>query len=137
MANERRSAPRRILAKPPITSSAKPRNISKWVKYLNQTLDLWGDQAEVLFASHMWPLWSNAEIVRHIESYRDAFKFIHDRLLHLANAGHTLPELGDVVQLPAELAKAEPRADIMARSVAMPGRSITSISAIFQGTRLN
>jgi alkyl sulfatase BDS1-like metallo-beta-lactamase superfamily hydrolase len=84
---------------------AKTRDTSKWVKYLDQTLDMWGDDAEVLFAPHMWPMWGNAEIKQHIENYRNAFKFIHDRALHLANSGYTMPEIGDMVHLPPELAK--------------------------------
>ncbi|MBW9054539.1 alkyl/aryl-sulfatase [Rhizobium mesosinicum] len=83
---------------------AKTRDISKWVKYLNQTLDMWGDQAEVLYAPHQWPVWGNAEINDHIEKYRDVFKFIHDRSLHLANSGYTMPEIGTMVELPPELA---------------------------------
>ncbi|MBH5367275.1 MBL fold metallo-hydrolase [Bradyrhizobium sp. CNPSo 4016] len=82
---------------------AKTRDSSKWVSYLNQTLEMWGDQAEVLFAPHHWPLWGNANIRKHIEDYRDAFKFIHDRSLHLANAGYTMPEIGEMVKLPPEL----------------------------------
>lgn len=82
---------------------AKTRDSSKWVRYLNETLDLWGDKAEVLFAPHHWPTWGNAAIRRHIENYRDAFKFIHDRSLHLANAGYTMPEIGELVKLPPEL----------------------------------
>jgi alkyl sulfatase BDS1-like metallo-beta-lactamase superfamily hydrolase len=84
---------------------AKTRDSSKWVKYLNQTLEMWGDAAEVLYAPHHWPMWGNAAIRRHIENYRDVFKFIHDRALHLANAGHTMPEIGDMVQLPPALDK--------------------------------
>lgn len=82
---------------------AKTRDSSKWVKYLNETLAMWGDKAEVLFAPHHWPMWENARIRRHIENYRDAFKFIHDRSLHLANAGYTMPEIGELVKLPPEL----------------------------------
>lgn len=84
---------------------AKTRDVSKWVKYLNQTLDMWGNDAEVLYAPHMWPVWGNAEIRAHIENYRDAFKFIHDRALHLANSGHTMPEIGEMVRMSPELAK--------------------------------
>ncbi len=84
---------------------AKTRDTARWVKYLNQTLDMWGDKAEVLYAPHHWPIWGNAQIVEHIENYRDAFKFIHDRSMHLANDGYTMPQLGDMVKLPPVLAK--------------------------------
>jgi alkyl sulfatase BDS1-like metallo-beta-lactamase superfamily hydrolase len=84
---------------------AKTRDTARWVKYLNQTLDMWGDKAEVLYAPHHWPIWDKARIVEHIENYRDAFKFIHDRSMHLANSGYTMPQLGDMVKLPPVLAK--------------------------------
>ena len=66
---------------------------------------MWGDQVEALYAPHHWPMWGNAAIRQHIESYRDAFKYIHDRTLHLANAGYTMPEIGELVQYPPELAR--------------------------------
>jgi len=84
---------------------AKTRDISKWVKYLNQTLDMWGKEAKILYAPHHWPIWGNAAIVEHIENYRDAFKYIHDRSLHLANSGYSLPQIGEMVKLPPTLAK--------------------------------
>jgi alkyl sulfatase BDS1-like metallo-beta-lactamase superfamily hydrolase len=84
---------------------AKTRDISKWVKYLNQTLDMWGDKADVLYAPHHWPIWGRDNIRQHIENYRDAFKYIHDRSLWLANSGNTMPEIGELVQMPPELAK--------------------------------
>jgi alkyl sulfatase BDS1-like metallo-beta-lactamase superfamily hydrolase len=84
---------------------AKTRDISKWVKYLNQTLDLWGGKAEVLYAPHHWPISGKGAIVEHIENYRDAFKYIHDRSLHFANSGYSLPQIGDMVKLPKALAE--------------------------------
>jgi len=53
---------------------AKTRDSSKWVRYLNQTLEMWGDHAEVLYPPHHWPVWGNSAIRRRIESHRDAFK---------------------------------------------------------------
>jgi alkyl sulfatase BDS1-like metallo-beta-lactamase superfamily hydrolase len=52
-----------------------------------------------------WPVWDNAKIRKHIETYRDSFKFIHDRSLHLANQGYTMPEIGEMVVLPDALQK--------------------------------
>lgn len=36
-------------------------------------------------------------------NYRDAFKFIQDRSLHLANTGYTMPEIGYFSENPADL----------------------------------
>jgi alkyl sulfatase BDS1-like metallo-beta-lactamase superfamily hydrolase len=84
---------------------AKTRDVTKWVGYLNDTLDKWGDKAEVLYAPHSWPKWGNEHVVRHIENYRDAFRYIHDQSLRLANEGYTMSEIAEMVRLPPALAK--------------------------------
>lgn len=83
---------------------AKTRDVSKWAKYLNETLDMWGNQAEVLFMPHTWPVWGNQHINNYIGKYRDTIKYIHDQTLHLANQGYTMNEIGDAVKLPPALA---------------------------------
>lgn len=83
---------------------AKTRDTSKWTSYLNQTLDLWGSQAEVLFMPHTWPVWGNQYINDYIGKYRDTIKYIHDQTLHLANQGYTMNEIGNMVKLPPALA---------------------------------
>lgn len=84
---------------------AKNRDVFKWVGYLNETLDMWGDEAEILYMPHTWPVFGNKNIVEHIEKYRDAFKYIHDRTLYLANQGYTMNDIGNMVSLPDALAK--------------------------------
>lgn len=83
---------------------AKTRDSSKWASYLNETLDMWGTQAEVLFMPHTWPVWGNEHINDYIGKYRDTIKYIHDQTLHLANQGYTLNEVGEKVKLPPSLA---------------------------------
>ncbi len=83
---------------------AKTRDTSKWASYLNETLDMWGSQAEVLFMPHTWPVWGNEHINDYIGKYRDTIKYIHDQTLHLANQGYTLNEVGDMIKLPPALA---------------------------------
>ena len=83
---------------------AKTRDTGKWASYLNETLDKWGGQAEVLFMPHTWPVWGNQQINDYIGKYRDTIKYIHDQTLHLANQGYTLNEIGDKVKLPTPLA---------------------------------
>ncbi|MGB7159720.1 MAG: alkyl sulfatase dimerization domain-containing protein [Tepidisphaeraceae bacterium] len=83
---------------------AKTRDSRKWVTYLDQALDMWGKDMQVMFAPHHWPTWGNKECVVSIEKYRDVFKYIHDQSLHLANKGYTMLEIGEMVKLPPELA---------------------------------
>ncbi|UQZ90196.1 hypothetical protein C4J81_13695 [Deltaproteobacteria bacterium Smac51] len=84
---------------------AKTRDVAKWVGYLNETLDQWGSEAEILYMPHTWPVFGNQRINEHIEKYRDTFKFIHDQTLHLANQGYTMNNIGNMIELPAALAK--------------------------------
>jgi alkyl sulfatase BDS1-like metallo-beta-lactamase superfamily hydrolase len=83
---------------------AKTRDSSKWVGYLSQAIDMWGKDWEVMFAPHHWPTWGNARITTAVEKYRDAFKYIHDQALHLANQGYTMIEIAEKLKLPPELA---------------------------------
>lgn len=82
---------------------AKTRDTSKWTDYLNETLDMWGSQAEVLFMPHTWPVWGNQHINDYIGKYRDTIKYIHDQTLHLANQGYTMNEIGNMIKLPPAL----------------------------------
>ncbi|WP_434660595.1 alkyl/aryl-sulfatase [Klebsiella sp. MISC125] len=84
---------------------AKTRDTNKWTAYLNQTLDMWGSQAEVLFMPHTWPVWGNQHINDYVGKYRDTIKYIHDQTLHLANQGYTMNEIGNMIKLPPELEK--------------------------------
>lgn len=82
---------------------AKTRDTDKWSEYLNQTLDMWGSKAEVLFMPHTWPVWGNKQINNYIDKYRDTIKYIHDQTLYLANQGYTMNEIGNMLKLPKNL----------------------------------
>ena len=84
---------------------AKTRDTAKWTNYLNETLDKWGSQAEVLFMPHTWPVWGNQHINDYIGKYRDTIRYIHDQTLHLANQGYTMNEIGNMIHLPETLDK--------------------------------
>ena len=84
---------------------AKTRDSRKWVTYLDEALQMWGKDMQVMFAPHHWPMWDNARIVDAIEKYRDTFKFIHDQSLHMANQGYTMLEIAEQLKLPPELEK--------------------------------
>jgi len=82
---------------------AKTRDSRKWAAYLTETLERWGDKAEVLFAPHNWSVLGNARIVDHIKKYRDTFKYVHDQSLRMANQGYTMLEIGERIELPPTL----------------------------------
>jgi alkyl sulfatase BDS1-like metallo-beta-lactamase superfamily hydrolase len=39
------------------------RDSLKWANYLNETIDLYGNDVEVKFQSHHWPVWGNAKVI--------------------------------------------------------------------------
>jgi len=83
---------------------AKVRDALRWSRYLDETLALFGD-AEVLFASHHWPTWGNAAIRDYLKKQRDAYKFLHDQTLRLANRGLTPNEIAEQLEFPPSLAR--------------------------------
>jgi alkyl sulfatase BDS1-like metallo-beta-lactamase superfamily hydrolase len=81
---------------------AKVRDALRWSAYIDEAIDLFGD-AEIMFASHHWPMWGNERIVDYLEKQRDTYKFIHDQTLRLANAGLTPREIAERIELPEAL----------------------------------
>lgn len=114
---------------------AKTRDTSKWTEYLNETLDMWGSKAEVLFMPHTWPVWGNQHINDYIGKYRDTIKYIHDQTLHLANQGYTMNEIGDMIKLPKNLENNWASRATTVQSAITPELSITIISVITMATR--
>ena len=82
---------------------ARTRDARNFARYLDETLERWGDEADVHYGPHTWPVWGNANLVAFIESQRDTYKYIHDQALRLANMGYTPLEAAEVIELPEEL----------------------------------
>ncbi|MDF3310547.1 alkyl sulfatase dimerization domain-containing protein [Rhodococcus sp. T2V] len=82
---------------------ARTRDARNFARYLDETLERWGDLAQVHHGPHTWPVWGNANIAAFIESQRDTYKYIHDQSLRLANKGYTPLEAAEVIELPDEL----------------------------------
>lgn len=84
---------------------AQVRNGLVWSKFLNQTIELFGPQMEVEFASHHWPMWGNGRVLEFLRNQRDLYKFIHDRSVNLMNQGYVGTEIADMIELPPELSR--------------------------------
>lgn len=83
---------------------AQVRDAKAWSFYIDEAIDLFADQSEVLFASHHWPRWGKADQIAFLEQQSDLYKFIHDQTLRLANHGLTPLEIAEQVKLPPSLA---------------------------------
>lgn len=76
-----------------------------WSKYLNEALKMWGDDVQVMYAMHHWPVWGNKEVKDQLSSQRDMYRYINDETLRLANKGYTMTEIAEQVKLPKGIAQ--------------------------------
>ena len=81
------------------------RDAKAWADYLTESIRLFGDKSEVMFAAHGIPRFGQGEIVAFLSSHRDAYKFLHDQTVRLMNSGLTSSEIAEVLELPQVLAK--------------------------------
>jgi alkyl sulfatase BDS1-like metallo-beta-lactamase superfamily hydrolase len=75
-----------------------------WARYLDQAVELFGRDTDVLFSGHHWPCWGAERIVDYLEKQRDLYTYLHDQTLRLLNRGHTGPEIAELIELPPSLA---------------------------------
>jgi len=82
---------------------AAVRDALNWSKEINNTLWKFGQEAEVMFASHSWPRWGNDRIQEVLRTQRDAYANLNNQALHYANQGVTINEIHNVYQVPKGL----------------------------------
>ncbi|MFN3744419.1 MAG: alkyl/aryl-sulfatase [Hyphomicrobiaceae bacterium] len=82
---------------------AQARNSLDWSKYIQEAIDLWGDEAEVLCGQHHWPVWSRNRVVGHLEAQRDLYRYAHDQTVRLMNHGLKPAEIAEQIGTPRSL----------------------------------
>jgi alkyl sulfatase BDS1-like metallo-beta-lactamase superfamily hydrolase len=75
-----------------------------WAHYLDEAVELFGAESDVLFSGHNWPCWSGERIVEYLEKQSDLYRYLHDQTLRLLNKGLTGPEIAEEIELPPSLA---------------------------------
>ncbi|MGF1754419.1 MBL fold metallo-hydrolase [Vibrio makurazakiensis] len=76
---------------------AKVRDALKWSKDINEMINAWGDDIDVLFGSHSSPIWGHEDVNDFMKMQRDNYGFVHNQTLRLANNGVVLQDIGDAV----------------------------------------
>jgi alkyl sulfatase BDS1-like metallo-beta-lactamase superfamily hydrolase len=79
------------------------RDALEWSKQINQALYLFGQEAEVMFASHSWPRWGNDRVQEVMRGQRDMYGHLNNQVLHLANQGVTINQMHNVYEVPESL----------------------------------
>jgi alkyl sulfatase BDS1-like metallo-beta-lactamase superfamily hydrolase len=77
-----------------------------WAHYLTETIDLFGGEVDVVFASHHWPTWGNERVVEFLGIQRDLYAYLHDQTLRLINQGLVGSEIAEEITLPPALENA-------------------------------
>ncbi|HEX3078478.1 MAG TPA: alkyl sulfatase dimerization domain-containing protein [Lachnospiraceae bacterium] len=101
---------------------AQVRDGSAWARYLVQSAELYGEEAEVIFQSHNWPHWRNVTRVfseysgggkeaedRNLKDFildtASMYKYINDQTLLYMNEGYKMNEAADLLNIPKQLQK--------------------------------
>jgi alkyl sulfatase BDS1-like metallo-beta-lactamase superfamily hydrolase len=81
------------------------RDAKAWADYLTESIRLFADKSDAMFAAHGIPRFGSAEIRNFLSSHRDAYKFLHDQAVRLMNNGLTATEIAEELALPGILAR--------------------------------
>jgi alkyl sulfatase BDS1-like metallo-beta-lactamase superfamily hydrolase len=84
---------------------AQVRDARNWAAYLTETIGLWGDRLDVVFASHHWPTWGRERAVDFLSMQRDMYAYLHDQTLRLMNQGLVGAEIAEQMEMPPALAR--------------------------------
>ncbi len=82
---------------------AQVRDPLNWSRYIAEALYRFGQEAEVMFASHHWPRWGNERVQEILRGQRDLYANMNNQVLHLANQGVTINEIHNVYEVPKSL----------------------------------
>lgn len=82
---------------------AMARDALGWTRYINEALDFWSNDVEVLVGQHHWPVWGNIRVLSYLKQQRDLYKSAHDQTLRLMNHGLTPAEIAESIETPKSL----------------------------------
>jgi alkyl sulfatase BDS1-like metallo-beta-lactamase superfamily hydrolase len=82
---------------------AQVRDALRWSKYISESLYMFGQEAEVMLASHHWPRWGNERIQEVLRDQRDLYAHMNNQVLHFANQGVTINQIHNIYQLPPSI----------------------------------
>lgn len=83
------------------------RDALAWSTYIDEALERFGGRADVAFSTHHWPRWGSGPNgwEAWLGAQRDAYRYLHDQTMRLANHGYSADEIAEEVRLPDTLAR--------------------------------
>jgi alkyl sulfatase BDS1-like metallo-beta-lactamase superfamily hydrolase len=82
---------------------AQVRDGLAWSKSLNETLQRFVPETEVMCAGHNWPRFGRERVAEVIRAHRDIYANLNNQALHHANQGVTINQIHNVYRLPQSL----------------------------------
>lgn len=79
------------------------RDALAWSKQINVALYRFGQEADIMFASHTWPRFGNARVQEVMRTQRDIYANLNNEVLFYANKGVTINEIQNVYKPPKSL----------------------------------
>lgn len=80
---------------------AQVRDALSWSKYVDESIRLFAADTDVVFASHHWPRVGAEDALAFLTVQRDAYRWLHDQTMRLANLGLTATEIAEVLDAEA------------------------------------
>lgn len=82
---------------------AQTRDASLWASYINSAIVRWGNDVEVQFGPHTWPVWGNRNVVEYMKDQRDAYQSIYNTTIRYANYGYRPDDIAENAKLPEKV----------------------------------
>lgn len=82
------------------------RDSRAWAGYIAEAMELFGDQTDVVFASHHWPTWGHDRAMAFLTEQHDLYAYLHDQTLRMLNRGMTGIEIAEAIEMPPALDQA-------------------------------
>ena len=76
-----------------------------WARFIDEAIDRFAGDTEVVFTTHHWPRWGKETVADYLKKQRDLYKYIHDQTVRLMNHGYSPAECAERIRLPSSLAK--------------------------------
>ncbi|MEZ5660272.1 MAG: alkyl sulfatase dimerization domain-containing protein [Burkholderiaceae bacterium] len=84
---------------------AKTRDALAWSKYLDDALNRFVENTDIVIAQHHWPTWGRDRVRRFVAEQRDLYRYLHDQTLRWMSHGLT-PRRSEKVDMPPGLENA-------------------------------
>lgn len=79
---------------------AQVRDPRIWSRYIAEAIELFAPEADVVIASHHWPIWGTESLLEFLRRQRDLYAFMNDQVLRLINQGYTGTEIAEILEAP-------------------------------------